>query len=163
MSDMKNYRRIIIDSIVPYFRNDERFYLLVCDMGFGVIDKLKEEYANRIINCGIMEQATIGIAAGMSLSGLKPIVYSIVNFLVFRALEQIRNDVVLQNLNVKLIATGVNDYFKFLGPSHCCGKDDMAIMKLINMKIYDPYSDNRPFNEVVEEWINYRGPAYIRV
>ena len=75
-----NYRSDIISNIIPYFRTDERYYLLVCDMGFGVIDQLKEEFPKRIINCGIMEQGTVGIAAGMSMSGLIPIVYSIVNF-----------------------------------------------------------------------------------
>lgn len=132
-------------------------------MGFGVIDQLKQEFPERVINCGIMEQGTVGIAAGMSLSGLIPIVYSIVNFLVFRALEQIRNDVMLQGLNVKFIATGVNNYFKFLGPSHCCSADDIAIMKLINMKVYDPYTSKKPFLKVVDKWIKDEEAGYIRV
>lgn len=163
MNKITNYRREIINCIVPYFSKDLRYRLLVCDMGFGVIDQLKQEFPDRVINCGIMEQATVGIAAGMSMSGLIPIVYSIVNFLVFRALEQIRNDVVLQELNVKFIATGVNDYFKFLGPSHCCGRDDIKIMELINLKVYDPYSDKKPFNELIDEWISDTKPGYIRV
>lgn len=163
MSNQNNFRREIVDTIIPYFRKDKRYYFLVCDMGFGVINNLKKEFPERIINCGIMEQATLGIAAGMSMSGLIPVVYSIVNFLVFRSLEQIRNDVVLQNLNVKLIATGVNDYFKFLGPSHCCGYDDIAIMELIQMKVFDPYSAEKPFQDIVEEWLCFDGPAYIRV
>jgi transketolase len=163
MADEVNFRRDIVDSIIPYFRKDERYYLLVCDMGFGVIDKLKKEFPQRIINCGVMEQATVGIAAGLSLSGLVPIVYSIVNFLAFRALEQIRNDVILQKLNVKFIATGVNNYFKFLGPSHCCGTDDIAIMKMINLEVYDPYTDKRPFDEVFTAWMNSPVAGYIRV
>lgn len=163
MNQDSNFRREIVDNISPYFGKDPRYYLLVCDMGFGVIDNLKNEFPHRIINCGIMEQATVGIAAGMSMSGLIPVVYSIVNFLAFRALEQIRNDIVLQNLNVKLIGTGVNDYFKFLGPSHCSGQDDIAIMKLINMKVYDPYADNRPLKKIVKEWITHKKAGYIRV
>jgi len=158
-----NFRKDIIDAVIPYFRNDERYYLLVCDMGFGVIDCFRQEFPNRIINCGIMEQGAVGIAAGMSLSGLKPIVYSIVNFLAFRALEQIRNDVILQRLNVKFIATGVNDYFRFLGQSHCCGSDDIAIMELIRMNVYDPYTDKKPFNELVKDWILSDSFGYIRV
>lgn len=158
-----SYRKEIINAIVPYFRRDKRYYLLVCDMGFGVIDELKSEFPDRIINCGIMEQGTVGIAAGMSMSGLIPVVYSIVNFLVYRSLEQIRNDVVLQKLNVKFISTGVNDYFKFLGPSHCCGRDDIALMKLINMKVYDPYVGRRSFHKLVDEWITDNGAGYIRV
>ena len=110
-----------------------------------------------------MEGGTVGIAAGMSMSGLIPIVYSIVNFLVFRSLEQIRNDVVLQKLNVKFIGTGANDYFKFLGPSHCCQQEDLALMKLIKMKTYDPYTSRKPFHALVQDWISDDKAGYIRV
>jgi len=163
MNNVGQYRKDIIDSLIPHFREDERYHLLVCDMGFGVIDKLREEFPNRITNCGIMEQGTVGIAAGMSMAGMIPIVYSIVNFLVFRALEQIRNDVILQNLDVKFIATGVNNYFKFLGPSHCCSEDDMAIMKLVDMNIFNPYIKGEAFDKIVDRWLNHKGPSYIRV
>lgn len=157
------FRRKIINLILPQFRQDKKLYLLVGDMGFAVIDRLKKEFPERVINCGIMEQGMVGIAAGMALSGLKPIVYTIVNFLVFRCLEQIRNDVVLQNLSVKFIGTGANNYFKLLGPSHCCGKDDIKLMKIIRVKVFDPYNSKIPFKKVVKDWISYSGPAYIRV
>ncbi|MDD5584272.1 MAG: transketolase [Candidatus Omnitrophica bacterium] len=160
---MTNFRKEVINNIVPYFRKDERYYLLVCDMGFGVIDTLRREFPRRIVNCGIMEQGTVGIAAGLSMSGLIPVVYSIVNFLAFRALEQMRNDVVLQKLNVKFIATGVNDYFKFLGASHCCGGDDIALMKVINLKVYDPYCSKEPFEKLIEHWITDEKAGYLRV
>ena len=159
----RNYRREIIDSIIPYARKDRRIFLLVCDMGFGVIDKFREEFPDRVFNMGIMEQGTVGIAAGMAMAGLRPIVYSIVNFLAYRALEQVRNDVLMQDLNVKFISTGVNDYFNFLGSSHCCGEDDKTIMKLINMKVYDPYEkENVNFSEMVEEWITSKEAGYFR-
>lgn len=158
-----NYRKEVVDLLLPYFRKDSRYYLLVCDMGFGAIDKLKKEFPERVINCGIMEQGTVGIAAGMSMGGLIPVVYSIVNFLVLRALEQIRNDVVLQKNNVKFISTGANDYFKFLGPSHCCGSDDLALMKLIHLKTYDPYAPGEDFYKLVKEWISDDKAGYLRV
>ena len=162
--NLKNYRKEIIKSIIPYARKDERITLLVCDMGFGVIDDFKREFPDRIFNMGIMEQGTVGIAAGMAMTGLIPIVYSIVNFIAFRSLEQARNDVILQDLNVKFIATGVNNYFKFLGPSHCCDEDDKKIMELIHMKVFDPYEDNSIcFEKMVEEWITDSKPGYIRV
>lgn len=164
MVTANNYRGNIVDAIIPYAREDERIVLLVCDMGFGVTDNFKKEFPDRIFNMGIMEQGTVGIAAGMAMTGLVPIVYSIVNFLAFRAIEQIRNDVVMQDLNVKFIATGVNDFFKFLGFSHCCGQDDKKIMQLINMKVFDPYdSEYVDFNKIVKEWITDTKAGYIRV
>ena len=158
------YRQEIVDRIIPYARDDERLILLVCDMGFGVADKFKKAFPDRIYNMGMMEQGTVGIAAGMAMSGLIPIVYSIVNFLVFRALEQVRNDVVMQNLNVKFIGTGANNYFRFLGDSHCCGQDDKKIMELVNMKIFDPYENPKTdFKKKVEEWITDTDAGYVRV
>jgi len=156
-------KRDILNQIVPYFRKDKRYYLLICDTGFGVIDQLKKEFSHRIINCGIMEQGTISIAAGMSMSGLIPVVYSIMNFLVFRSFEQIRNDIVLQNLNVKLIGKGADNYFEFLGNSHCCGKDDIALMEMINMKVYDPCEKPEEFHGIVDNWIRDDKPGYIRI
>ncbi|HRY85743.1 MAG TPA: transketolase [Candidatus Omnitrophota bacterium] len=163
MDEAVNYRKDILDLLIPYFRKDKRYYLLLCDMGFGAVDKIRAEFPDRVINCGIMEQGTVGIAAGMSLSGLIPVVYSIVNFLVYRAIEQVRNDVILQGLNVKFVSTGVNDYFKFLGPSHCCGQDDIRLMELIHMKVYDPYQTKAPFPELVNDWIRDAKAGYLRV
>ncbi len=161
---LKNFRKEIVDKIIPYARKDSRITLLVCDMGFGVADKFIEEFPKRVVNMGIMEQGTVGIAAGMAISGLIPIVYSIVNFLAFRAVEQIRNDVLMQKLNVKFIATGVNDYFQFLGFSHCCGEDDKKVMNLINMPVFDPYEkENINFDKMIEDWITDTKAGYLRV
>jgi transketolase len=163
MSKPADFRKDILDLLIPNFRTDKRYYLLICDMGFGAMDKLHKEFPARVINCGIMEQGTVGIAAGMSLSGLIPIVYSMVNFLAYRSIEQIRNDVVLQKLNVKFIATGANDYFKFLGPSHCCGTDDVRFMELIHMKVFDPYEATMGFPQLVKSWIEDPEAGYLRV
>jgi len=161
-----NLRKEIIDKLVPYVENDERFYLLVCDMGFGVVDNFRAKFPQRYYNMGIMEQGTVGIAAGMAMNGLIPIVYCIVNFLIFRALEQIRNDIVKQNLNVKFIGTGANNYFKFLGDSHCCGTEDKKILEIIGLKVYDPYiaiTHKNSFDDLINNWITEGSPGYFRV
>lgn len=164
MHNEKNYRKDIVNKVIPYAKKDDRIVLLVCDMGFGAVDKFKMEFPDRIFNAGIMEQGTVSIAAGMAMAGLIPVVYSIVNFLAFRSLEQIRNNVVQQNLNVKFIATGANNYFKFLGPTHCCNEDDKKIMQLINMKVYDPYeTEDTDFDSMVKKWIMDTKAGYFRV
>jgi transketolase len=159
-----NYRKTVINEIIPYAENDEKIVLLVGDMGFGAIDRFQEKFSGRVFNLGMMEQGMVSIAAGMAMSGLKPIVYTMVNFLAFRAIEQIRNDVVLQNLNVKFIGTGADDYFRFLGVSHCCGKDDVKIMQMINMPVLDPYNtDSCDFPSMISEWIGSGKTSYLRV
>lgn len=164
--DNPYYRKNIIALLTRYFEENDKYVLFVCDSGFGVIDELKAKFPDRIYNAGIMEQATIGIAAGMAQAGMIPIVYSIVNFLAYRSVEQIRNDIMLQGVNVKLIATGVNNYFKFLGQSHCCDQQDKTIMEMIGMQVFDPYVDmltDDDFDVMVESWLTSDKAGYIRV
>ena len=165
-----NYRAEVLNELIPYFKKDDRYLLLACDMGFAAIDKLREAFPDRVINMGIMEQGTIGIAAGMALSGLRPVVYSICNFLVFRALEQIRLNLIKQELPVKLIGTGADDYFEHLGYSHCCGKEDVAIFNIIELPVFDPWEgqpcpglEQTPLSSIVTAWLTKPGPAYLRV
>jgi transketolase len=161
---MINYRRIVVDKLVPYAEQDKKIVLLVSDMGFGVIDTFKEKLPDRVYNVGIMEQGAVGIAAGMAMTGLVPVFYSIVNFLAFRAIEQVRNDVVLQNLNVKFISTGVDNYFNALGHSHTCAQDDIKLMNLINMPVYNPYdSPDTDFEKLFDNWITSPKTGYLRV
>lgn len=147
-------RNNIIDHLVDRFK-DKRYYLLVCDCGFAKIDALTNRYPDRVINCGIMEQATVGIAAGMAQAGLKPIIYSIASFIVYRALEQIRNDIVLMDRNVKIIGNGSGDFFKALGKCHCIGEDDIFLLDIIGLPIYE--------GDKFERWINSPKGGYIRV
>ena len=164
MSEQVPFRKQILDLLIPYAEADERLVLLICDMGFGAVDKFVARFGDRVFNVGIMEQGTVGVAAGLALSGLRPVIYGMPNFLALRALEQVRNDIVLQDANVKLIANGVNDYFEFLGSSHCCGTDDRVIMELIGMPVYDPFEDTKQsFSELVQRWISDEKPGYLRV
>ena len=143
----------IIDELVYYFQ-DKRYYLLVCDCGFAKIDKLQELYPERIINCGIMEQGTIGIASGMAQAGMIPIVYSIASFIVYRALEQIRNDIVLMGRNVKIIGNGSGDFFKDLGECHWMKDNDCKLLDIIGMPIYE--------SKEFDKWITSRQGGYIK-
>ncbi len=52
--NVKNCRKDIVNKIIPYARKDKRIVLLVCDMGFGVTDKFKEEFPDKIFNMGMM-------------------------------------------------------------------------------------------------------------
>jgi transketolase len=160
---MADFRKDIIKLLIPHFHRDKRYILMLGDMGFGAINELKAKFPERVINFGIIEQGAAGIAAGMSLAGLIPIYYTIVNFIAFRAIEQVRNDVLLQGLNVKFIGTGAKNYFHKLGPSHTCEDQDVEIMKLIKMDVFDPYTTDKSFSDLINDWITSPNAGYIRV
>jgi len=120
--------------LVKYMEADPKIYLLVCDIGFGVFDTVKEKFPDRIINLGIAEQAAVGIASGMAMEGLKPIIYTITPFLLERPYEIIKLNVVQQKQNVKLISYG--DY-PDLGPTHIISDLD-GLCKCLKLKLYKP-------------------------
>ena len=47
-----------------------------------------------------MEQSMIGFASGLSKAGYKPVIHTIAPFLVLRALDQIKIDFVLSQINL---------------------------------------------------------------
>jgi transketolase len=103
----------------------------------------------------IMEQGTVSIAAGMAKTGLIPIIYSIATFITQRALEQIRLDIVDNELNVKIIGNGCDDYFKDMGSCHWCGIMDIELLEIIGMPVYR--------QDKFKEWIENKKGGYIRV
>ncbi len=154
-------KNIVMQEIYKYFKDDEKMVLLAGDMGFAVLDDFFHNHKERAFNTGIAEQATIGLAAGMEMSGLKPIVYAQVPFLVMRSFEQIRYDVCEHNLNVKMIGVGADNYFHELGRSHCMDQDDIYLMSMFkNLLILDSTEDSLKVD--IQRMFDYNGPAYIR-
>ena len=154
-------KKLVMQEIYKYFKDDEKMVLLAGDMGFAVLDNFFNNHPNRAFNTGIAEQSTIGMAAGMALSGLKPIIYSQIPFLVMRSFEQIRYDICEHNLNVKMVGVGADNYFHALGRSHCMDDDDIYLMKMFkNLLILD--STEESLTEDIVKMFDYDGPAYIR-
>ena len=136
---------------------DKKIYLLVGDIGYGIFDDFRKNHPNRFLNLGICEQSLIGVAAGMSLEGLKPWVYTITPFLIERPFEQVKLDIDQQNVNVKLV--GFADY-PTLGPTHSelNGKKISKIFK--NIKSYFPKNTIETEKNILKCYKN-KGPNFI--
>ncbi len=111
-------RRVFIDTLIELAEKDDKIVLIVPDVGFNYIEKFQERFPNRYFNFGVTEQSTVMIAVGLALSGLKPYVYSMINFVLFRPAEMVRNGIVCHKANVKLIGVRGSEKYKFLGFSH---------------------------------------------
>lgn len=138
-------------------KKDEKIYLLVGDIGYGVFDDFRRNFPKRFINMGICEQSLIGTSSGMALEGLRPWVYTITPFLIERPFKQIKLDIDQQNVNVKLV--GFADY-PSLGPTHS-EVDGKKLMKLFkNIKSFFP-NDGNDTKKVVYESYKSKGPTFI--
>lgn len=67
--------------------NDDKVITLLNDIGVFAFRDIKAKYPNRVHNLGILEQSTIGIAAGLSISGYIPFFHTIAPFIVERGYE----------------------------------------------------------------------------
>jgi len=115
---VQDTRREFIDALIALAEKDDKVVLIIPDVGFNYIEEFQKRFPDRFFNLGVTEQSTMIIAAGLALSGLKPYVYSMINFVTFRPYEAVRNAVCLHNANVKIIGVKGSEKYKFLGFSH---------------------------------------------
>jgi transketolase len=138
-------------------KKDHKIVLLVGDIGYGIFDEFRKNHPNKFFNMGICEQSLIGVAAGMSLEGLKPWVYTITPFLIERPFEQIKLDIDQQKTNVKLV--GFADY-PTLGPTHK-ELDAKKLSKLFkNIKSFFPKNSSETEKFILKSY-KIKGPTFI--
>ena len=156
-------RRIFIDTLVELAEKDDKIVLIVPDVGFNYIEEFQKRFPDRYFNFGVTEQSCILIAAAMALSGLKPYVYSMINFVLFRPYEMVRNGVVQHNANVKLIGVRGSEKYKFLGFSHnlISQGEDLATCENLGLTWYTPSIDS--VKDCIENTYHQGWPAYIRL
>lgn len=155
-------RKILELSLLKLMENDNNIVLLTADDESNELTMIEKRFPERFIRVGIAECNLVGIAAGISRTGLIPIVYTYGAFIVHRAYDFLRCDVCINNLNVKLIGWGsgvkVNNY----GASHHTTEDISMLRVLPNLNLFSPAS---PFEveSILEEAVYLKGPVYIRL
>ena len=155
-------RKIFIKILTKLAEKDKNIYLLTGDLGFSAFEDSAEKFPERFINCGIAEQNMMGVAAGLALSGKKVYVYSIIPFAVFRCFEQLRNDVVYHNLDVKIIGAGAGFSYGTSGSSHFAIEDIAVLRVLPNITILSP-GDAVEMEQLVLQSYKTKNPTYIRL
>ena len=132
------------------------------DTGLTVFGRFRTDFPDRFINMGVSEANMIGVAAGLALNGKVPFVYTIVPFLTMRPFEQIRVDICIQNLPVKIVGVGGGLAYGPLGPTHHSIEDVAILRALPNMTVLvpcDPSESKRATRAAFED----PGPVYVRL
>ncbi len=143
-------------------KGDERVVLLSGDIGNRLFDSFKEICPDRFFNCGVAESNMMSMAAGMALSGLRPITYTITPFNTLRCLEQIKIDVCYHNAQVVIVGTGAGLSYAGLGATHH-SLEDIAIMRTMpNMTILCP-GDAVEVRLALRAALSREGPVYVRI
>jgi transketolase len=111
---------------------------------------------------GIAENSLFGMAAGLAMAGLRPVVSTFAVFTSLRSAEQVRTDICYQNLNVKIISTHAGISFGQAGSTHHCTEDLAVMRSFANMTVIAPADGFETGNALVAA-LDRQGPVYIRI
>lgn len=155
-------RNVFINGLTNLAEKDPNIFLIVGDLGYGVVEEFQDKFPERFLNVGVAEQNMIGVAAGLAKSGYKVFVYSIANFPTFRCLEQIRNDVLYHSLDVTIVAVGAGFTYGAAGYSHHAVEDLSIMRSLRKVKIFSP-ANSPEIEGALKIIMKESGPSYIRL
>lgn len=150
-------RQQLVATIEEILAKDKRLVLLLGDIGVWGFRQAFKDYPDRVFNIGILEQATVSLAAGLAKTGLIPVFHTIAPFIAERALEQLKIDFGYQKLGGNFISVGGSYDYMALGCTHHCPADIGTLKQIPGMEIVIPgtplefdrlfkqsYADGRP-------------------
>ena len=154
----KECAMLLLNSMVE----DSSIRVITADLGFGILDQIRNAFPDRFYNVGAAEQLMIGVAIGMANEGLKPVCYSMSSFILYRPFEFLRNYVNHEQIPVKLIGSGRDYDYSHDGISHWAHDDEQVLQALPNIGIYKP-SSLIDLENIWHRFINSNSPEYLNL
>lgn len=140
---------------------DQKTALILADISKANFRDVLENFPERVINLGIMEQTAVSLAAGFAMEGFHPIVHSIAPFVTERPFEQIKDDFCYQGLGGTIISIGASYDYGTDGMTHY-GCADVPILKTLpRMQICVPGTSDE-FEALLRQTYSNGAPTYIR-
>jgi len=134
-------RRLFAKLLQEEMKKNEDIHLITGDLGYGLWDKIRDDFPTRFHNVGSSEMVMMGMGIGLAMEGKIPYVYSITPFAIYRPFEMIRNYLDHEGIPVNIIGGGRDKEYGYLGFSHW-SHDDKRIMGVFdNIKSYHPETD----------------------
>lgn len=155
-------RKQLVKTVEHQLTEDKSLVLLLGDIGvFGFRNAFKN-FPERVFNIGILEPATMSLAAGLAKTQLIPIVHTIAPFLVERSFEQIKIDFGYQRLGGNFISVGASYDYASLGCTHHCPGDVGILMNIPGLEIVTP-GTSAEFDALFRQAYANGHPTYFRL
>jgi transketolase len=155
-------RNAFAKQITSMAQRDDRIVLLSGDIGNRLFDDFKARCPDRFYNCGVAEANMVGVAAGLAMSQLRPVCYTITPFVTYRCMEQIRIDVCYHHVPVVIVGTGSGLSYASLGSTHHSCEEVGMLRLLPGLTIMAP-ADEMEVRGCLEAALAHPGPVYIRI
>ncbi|WP_027936428.1 transketolase family protein [Amycolatopsis sp. ATCC 39116] len=115
---MSGMRETFLSTLEQVLDEDPRVAVVLADISAASLEAARRRHPDRVINVGIREQALIGVAGGLALAGMRPVVHTFPSFLVERPYEQVKLDLTHQGAGAVLVSWGGSYDMSTAGRTH---------------------------------------------
>lgn len=159
MSDM---RTRFVETTIECLDNDPRTAVVLADISTDQFAAAAARHPSRVVNVGIREQLMVGVAGGLALSGLTPVVHSYVPFLLERTFEQVKLDLGHQGAKAILVSVGASYDDSGGGRTHHAPEDVALLNTLPGWRIVVPgHADEVP--ALLRDAFHHEESTYVRL
>ncbi|MEU2309268.1 transketolase family protein [Streptomyces misionensis] len=117
---------------------DPRVAVVLAEIGKDAFHDTMARHPDRVINVGIREQLLVGAAAGLALTGLRPVVHTFASFLVERPFEQVKLDFGHQDTGAVLVSAAASYDWPAGGFTHMAPGDVALLDTLDGWTVHVP-------------------------
>jgi transketolase len=150
----------INNGMIKAAEKNDRIIAVLEDMGFPGVGWFTENAPERVIECGIAEANGAVVAAGLAAEGFVPLIHSFAFAAVSRACNQIRQSILQDRFNVKIL--GREGAWGEPGISHNHVEIIGITRVMPNLVIVDP-ADIVEAEKAMVAIADYIGPVFVKI
>ncbi len=155
-------RKQFKNTVLKLASKDDKIVLVFGDISVYLFNDFQKKYPKRFYNMGICESTLVSVSAGLRHGGLIPFVHSIAPFVTERAAEQIKVDLVYNDLPANIVTCGSTFDYAWDGPTHHAWFDIEIFRTLPNTEIFQPGSD-KEVDALMSKFYKSNNTSYFRL
>lgn len=155
-------RDMFAATVAEEMDGDPRIAVVLADISTDRFVRAAARHPKRVINLGIREQLMLGVAGGLALTGLRPVVHTYAPFLLERPYEQVKLDLGHQGAGAVLVSIGASYDGSHYGRTHMAPGDVALLDTLPGWTVHVPgHADEVP--SLLRAALRSDGRVYLRL